>query len=307
MHACRPNEPASGVVTRNEPCTAGRKASGFVRHVEIDVSGTPLEGICRSGQAIGVLAPGSDEKGRPHRLRLYSLACPTGGEDGTGKIISTTVKRTIDEHWDNHKLFLGVASNYLCDVQVGETVQLTGPNGKRFLLPQDPALHDYMFFATGTGIAPFRGMVMELLRSGFLGNVTLVMGSPYATDLLYHNELLAMAEKHPNFRYLPVISRENNVIDGVSHGTMYVQDRIRTNADELRAQLVSDRNLIYICGVAGMELGIFQQLAQTLTGESLEQYLHADRETLADVKNWDRRMLHKQVKPTRRVMLEVYA
>lgn len=307
MHACRPNEPATGVVTKNELCTAGRKSAGFVRHVEIDVSGTALEGVCRSGQAIGIIPPGEDERGRPHRLRLYSLACPTGGEDGEGKIISTTVKRTIDEHWENHKLFLGVASNYLCDVQEGEKVLLTGPNGKRFLLPEDPNQHDYLFFATGTGIAPFRGMVLELLRGGYKGNVTLVMGAPYATDLLYHNELLALRDAHPNFRYLPAISRESNVIDGTSHDTMYVQDRIRTDAEALRAQLVGEKNLIYVCGVAGMELGIFQQLAKSLTGDSLEQYLQADREALADIDNWDRRMIHKQVKPTRRVMLEVYA
>lgn len=307
MHACRPNDPATAVITKNELCTAGRKSAGFVRHVEIDVSGTPLEGVCRSGQAIGIIPPGEDERGRPHRLRLYSLACPTGGEDGAGKIISTTVKRTIDEHWDNHKLFLGVASNYLCDVQEGDKVRVTGPNGKRFLLPQDPGQHDYLFFATGTGIAPFRGMILELLRAGFAGHVTLVMGTPYATDLLYHNELLALQDAHPNFRYLPAISRENNVIDGVPHDRMYVQDRIRTNADELRAQLVSEKNLIYVCGVAGMELGIFQQIAKTLTGDALEQYLQVDREALADIDNWDRRMIHKQVKPTRRVMLEVYA
>ena len=143
MHACRPNEPATAVVTKNELCTAGRKAAGFVRHVEIDVSGTPLEGVCRSGQAIGIIPPGEDERGRPHKLRLYSLACPTGGEDGAGKILSTTVKRTIDEHWDNHRLFCGVASNYLCDVQEGDQVLVTGPNGKRFLLPEDPHQHEY--------------------------------------------------------------------------------------------------------------------------------------------------------------------
>jgi sulfite reductase alpha subunit-like flavoprotein len=122
---------------------------------------------------------------------------------------------------------------------------------------------------TTTGL---RGAARPGLEPGRLGHVLA-------------NELLALRDGHPNFRYLPAISRENNVIDGVSHDTMYVQDRIRTNADELRAQLVSEKNLIYVCGVAGMELGIFQELAKTLAGDSLEQYLQVEREALADIGN----------------------
>ncbi|MFG0275858.1 MAG: hypothetical protein ACF8QF_12470, partial [Phycisphaerales bacterium] len=166
MHLVRPTEPAVGVVTRNELCTSGRKAAGFVRHIEIDVSRTPLAGNFRAGQSFGVIPPGEDGRGRPHSVRLYSIASPSRGEDGEGKVLSTTVKRTIDEHWDTHELFLGVASNYLCNLHEGDEVRVTGPNGKRFLLPEKPGEHDYLFIATGTGIAPFRGMVAELLDAG---------------------------------------------------------------------------------------------------------------------------------------------
>ena len=106
-------------------------------------------------------------------VRLYSLASPTRGEIDEGGVrrphlVSTTVKRTIDEHHDTHKLFLGVASNYLCDLHVGDEVKLTGPAGKRFLIPSRPGEHDYLFFATGTGIAPFRGMLIDLLEADVL-------------------------------------------------------------------------------------------------------------------------------------------
>ncbi|MEL7473745.1 MAG: hypothetical protein AAGK04_10550, partial [Planctomycetota bacterium] len=56
MNLLTPREPGVGVVVRNEICTA-RKAAGFVRHVEIDVSGTPLAGAFRSGQSFGVIPP----------------------------------------------------------------------------------------------------------------------------------------------------------------------------------------------------------------------------------------------------------
>ena len=161
--------PVIGRIVSNDSCLKGKSAS-FVRHTEIDISGTPLEGRCLVGQAFGILAPGLDERGKPHKVRLYSIACPSDGEDGAGKVISTTTKRTIDERTpqkktddpDDHSLFLGVCSNYICDLGPGDEVKVTGPNGKRFLLPESPNNHDYLFVATGTGIAPFRGMAMEL-------------------------------------------------------------------------------------------------------------------------------------------------
>ena len=78
MHLARPDQPAVGRVVANERCTAS-KAAGFVHHVSIDVAGTPLENAVLPGQAFGVLPPGEDERGRPHKLRLYSSASPTGG------------------------------------------------------------------------------------------------------------------------------------------------------------------------------------------------------------------------------------
>ncbi len=302
MHLVRPTEPVIGRVVKNEVCTS-RKAAGFVRHVEIDVSGTALEGSFRAGQSFGVIPPGMDEHGQPHKVRLYSIAAPTRGEDGGGKVVSTTVKRTIDEHWETHRLFLGVASNFLCDLHEGDDVAVSGPNGKRFLLPADAAAHDYVFFATGTGIAPFRGMLLDLIEAGFPSRVALIMGAAYETDLLYHDFFLRAQEQHEHFTYLTALSRQPQP-DG--HGPMYVQRRLITEREALLPLVSSERTLIYICGIAGMELGILQELAKSLTSDALEQYLHVEPAARGDVQSWERRMLHKQVKPTRRVFMEVY-
>lgn len=303
MHLLRPTEPGVGVITRNERCTASKKAAGFVRHIEIDVSGTPLVGQCWPGQSLGVIPEGVDAHGKRHKVRLYSLCSPLAGCDGDGRVYATTVKRTIDEHWDSHALFLGVASNFLCDRRPGDKVALSGPAGKRFVLPADVNAHDYFFFATGTGIAPYRGMILDLFNNGCTSRITLVMGSPYSTDLIYHDFFLGMAEKHRNFTYLTAISREKS--EGRSG--LYVQDRLAVNRDQLLPQLADERNLIYICGLAGMELGIFQQLALILQGDALEQYLRVDAAAMSDIRRWDRRMIHKEVRPTRRIMMEVYA
>lgn len=302
MHLATPAKTCTGTVVKTYRCTASQKAAGFVRHVSIDITGTPLAGTFVAGQSFGVIPPGVDANGKPHKLRLYSIAAPTRGEDGQGNILSTTVKRTIDEHWNTHRLFLGVASNYLCDLKEGDTVTLTGPNGKRFVLPADPDAHDYLFVATGTGIAPFRGMTLQLLGDQRKSRIVLAMGSPYASDLLYHQDFTALAQQHANFRYLTAISRERQA-DGAK--PMYIHERLAAARDELAPMLASERTLIYVCGIAGMELGIMQTLAGMLPPEQREQYLRVDPEA-GEAGAWDRKMLNKTLHPTRRVFLEVY-
>lgn len=309
MHLHTPSAPAVGVVVSNERCTASKKAAGFVRHVVIDVSATQIAGRFVAGQSFGVLAPGLDAKGKEHKVRLYSIASPSFGEDGKGAHIATTVKRLIDEHHDTGGLHLGVASNYLCGLKPGDTVKVSGPSGKRFVLPADPGAHDYVFFATGTGIAPFRGMLLDLYkhpsRVAANSRVTLVMGVPYATELLYDAELRELeAATQGRFRYLTALSRETQESPR-GRRTMYVQDRL-IGDEALRAKLASERTLVYICGIAGMELGIFQALTNELGGEAREQYLGVDADAAGSVVSWDRRMIHKQVRPTRRVFMEVY-
>ena len=87
---------------------------------------------------------------------------------------------------------------------------------------------------------------------------------------------------------------------------LYVQDQIALQPKAIGEILNSTRGLIYVCGIAGMELGIFQALARTLPAESLRYYLDVDAEAAGNVDGWTRKMIHKQVRPTRRVFLEVY-
>lgn len=301
MHLHTPADPATAVCVANERCTQ-RKSAHFVRHVAFDVSGSRLEAAFIAGQSFGVLPPGHDATGKPHKLRLYSIASPSRGEDGAGKVLATTVKRTIDEHHETGRLFLGVASNYLCDLKPGDKVRLTGPAGKRFVLPVNTHDHDYIFFATGTGIAPFRAMLLDLFGSGCRSRITLVMGAAYATDLLYHEDLLRLQSEHPNFTYLTAISRERQ--EDVAR-PLYVQDRIGTHREQLLPVLGSPRTLVYICGLAGMELGIFQRLAGMLPADATAQYLTIDPEA-GEPGGWQRGMISKQIHATRRVFLEVY-
>ncbi len=104
-------------------------------------------------------------------------------------------------------------------------------------------------------------------------------------------------------RYITAISREPQE-DG--QPKMYVQDRFSSNRDELVPLLDSERTLVYLCGLAGMETGIYQQMARLLARESLEQFLTVNDEVMGDVDSWDRKVVKQHVKPTKRMFLEVY-
>lgn len=311
MNLVTPKAPVTGRVISNDLCLRG-KSSSFVRHTVIDIAGTPLEGNFLAGQAFGVIAPGVDEKGKPHKVRLYSIACPTWGEDGEAKVLSTTPKRLIEERKpqradddaEDHSLFVGVCSNYLCDLRPGDEVQITGPNGKRFLLPVDLDAHDYIFVATGTGIAPFLGFVKELLenpKGKCESRIHLIMGSPYTNDLLYDDQFRDLAEKHENFQYHTAISRERRA-DG-SRG-IYVDRAFVEQASLFEPLLNDSRTLVYMCGLAGMQFGFYQGFQEMGVASS---YMTI-KDELADVPvaEWKPDQMKKFIRPTERCMLEVY-
>lgn len=312
MNLVPPTKPVTGRVVSNRLCMKGKSAS-FVRHVAVDVSGTPLAGQVHAGQSFGVVPPGTDEKGKPHKVRLYSNASPGFGEDGEGTVVSTTAKRLIDEYRpqsdkddpDDHRLHLGVASNYICDLRVGDEIQVAGPNGKRFLLPDNRDDFDYLFIATGTGVAPFRGMLMELFehpnQPPTESGVRLIMGASYTTDLLYDDWLRELEQRHENFTYETAISREMRS-DGRKGG--YVHQRLAERIDDYRDMLASPRTLIYICGLAGMQIGVFHELAKAGLGEA---YLKIHDEVAGiDPAEWTTEQIKRRVRPTSRCMLEVY-
>lgn len=320
MHLVPPNAPATARVTGNEVCIRGRSSS-YVRHVSIDLDGTPMAGAFHAGQSFGVVPPGNDAQGRPHKVRLYSIASPTWGEDGFGRVFSTTPKRLIAESartepgetQEHPYLFLGVCSNYLCDLKAGDPVLVTGPAGKRFLLPTDPSKHDYLFLATGTGIAPFRGMLKELLEgppaespwakswSRSSSRIELLMGSPYTTDLIYDSEIQALAKSHTNFHYHPVISRERRADGGKGE---YVHQHLERRLDAFQDMLRSPRTLIYICGLAGMQIGLFRMLASKGLAA---HYLTIDESIRAiPPEQWSDDQIKRRVRHTHRCMIEVY-
>lgn len=293
-----PKNPVEVPIVENWICTK-ESSPNFVRHITFDITGTDLEGRVRVGQAIGILPPGEDENGRPYKLRLYSVSSPTKGEKGKAGLISTTVKRVVEE-LDNNDLFLGVCSNYLANLEPGDMVKMTGPSGRRFLLPGNATDFNYILFATGTGIAPYRGMIMELLEQDIDNEVVLIFGCPYRTDLLYADYFEPLQEKYENFTYLPYISREDRRPDGSKR---YVQTCLWDDADLLDPILERENSLIYICGLKGMESGIYRTLAKKGYTEYLDIREKVSGKTPDE---WEEDEIKRHVKPSSRTFVEVY-
>jgi ferredoxin--NADP+ reductase len=291
-----PKDPVEVKVVENYIVTR-ESSPNFIRHITFDVSGTDLVNRIRVGQSLGVLPPGKDNRGRPHKLRLYSISSPTSGESGQPHLISTTVKRTIEEFED--KLYTGVASNYLADLEPGDTLKVTGPSGRRFLLPENSRDFNYIFFATGTGIAPFRGMIQELFEEKYENDCVLIFGCPYRTDLLYADYFEEMSETNSNFHYLVSISRENRREDGSKY---YVQTQIEDEQKLLKPILAKDNTLIYICGLKGMEEGIYKELIK----QELYEYLEIKKKLPEDIHIMDSKKFKRTVKPSSRTFEEVY-
>lgn len=291
-----PKNPVEATVVENRIVTS-ESSPNFVRHVTFDVSGTDLEGRVHVGQSVGVLPPGEDSRGRPHKLRLYSVSSPGRGEGGERHLISTTVKRTIEEF--EEKLYVGVASNYLADLKPGDKVLLTGPSGKRFLLPENARDFNYIFFATGTGIAPFRGMIQELFEEPYENECVLIFGCPYRTDLLYEEYFDQMNEENDGFHYLKSISREGRRSDGSKD---YVQTKLVDEAELLNPILAKPNTLLYICGLQGMEEGIYRELIR----QNHDGYVKLKKKLPEDLSSLNGRELKRAVKPSSRLFVEVY-
>lgn len=129
----------------------GPKATGETCHIIIDHKGNfPYW----EGQSWGVIPPGVREKdGKPHSVRLYSIASSRYGDNMSGKTGSLCVRRAT--YWcpdmqaeDPAKK--GICSNFLCDTKPGDEVKMTGPAGKVMLLPEEDPTTDYIMVRTRT-------------------------------------------------------------------------------------------------------------------------------------------------------------
>jgi ferredoxin--NADP+ reductase len=256
----RPNKPFIGKCIENYSLVA-EGGIGIVQHLTFDISAGDLRYV--EGQSIGIIPPGNDEKGKPHKLRLYSIASTRHGDHVDDKTVSLCVRQLEYKHPESGETVYGVCSTHLCNLELGADVAITGPVGKEMLLPPDEDANIIML-ATGTGIAPFRAYLWRMFKEQhedykFKGFAWLIFGIPKTANILYKEELEKMAAEFPdNFRLTYAISREQKNVEG---GRMYIQHRVAEHADEIWQLMQNPKTHTYMCGLKGMEDGIDEALS----------------------------------------------
>jgi len=222
-------------------------------HLMLDFGTMPFPVL--EGQSIGIIPPGVDAEGRPHQPRQYSVASPRNGERPGYNNLSLAIKRVLEDH--QGRPVRGVASNYLCDLKLGDKVQVTGPFGASFLMPNHPRSHIVMI-CTGTGSAPMRAMTewrRRLRKSGKFegGKLMLFFGARTKEELPYFGPLQSLPRDFIDIHF--AFSRTPG------QPKKYVQDALRERAADVAA-LLADRDAhFYVCGLKAMEEGVVLALA----------------------------------------------
>lgn len=231
-------------------------------HIVLDFGAMPFPVL--EGQSIGVVPPGTDAKGRPHHARQYSIASPRNGERPGHNNLSLTIKRVLEDY--DGKPVRGVASNFMCDLKVGDKVEVIGPFGSSFLMPNHPKSHIVMI-CTGTGSAPMRAMTewrRRLRASGKFegGKLMLFFGARTQQELPYFGPLQSLPKDFidTNFAFSRTPGQPKK----------YVQDAMRERAADLAALLKDPNTHLYVCGLKSMEEGVVLALRDIATGAGMD-------------------------------------
>ncbi len=231
-------------------------------HIVLDFGSMPFPVL--EGQSIGILPPGVDEKGRAHHARQYSIASPRNGERPGHNNLSLTIKRVLEDH--DGQPVRGVASNYMCDLNVGDKVQVIGPFGASFLMPNHPKSNIVMI-CTGTGSAPMRAMTewrRRLRASGKFegGKLMLFFGARTQQELPYFGPLQNLPKDFIDIEF--AYSRTPG------QPKRYVQDALRDRAADIAALLKDSHTCFYVCGLKSMEEGVVMALRDIAQGAGMD-------------------------------------
>ncbi len=231
-------------------------------HIVLDFGSMPFPVL--EGQSIGIIPPGVDANGKPHHARQYSIASPRNGERPGHNNLSLTIKRVLEDH--DGKPVRGVGSNYMCDLQVGDKVQVIGPFGASFLMPNHPKSNIVMI-CTGTGSAPMRAMTewrRRLRASGKFegGKLMLFFGARTPAELPYFGPLNNLPKDFIDIEF--AFSRETG------KPKRYVQDAMRDRAADIAALIKDANTCFYVCGLKSMEEGVVMALRDIVQGAGMD-------------------------------------
>lgn len=213
------------------------------------------------GQSIGVLTPGDAGFGSDEHFRLYSVSNVPARTPEHNPIVEIAVRRVsyIDEY--NGERYEGRSSNYLCDLQAGDSISITGPYGYAFEVPEDKEAN-LLLIGSGTGIAPFRAYVKHIYNDvgDWLGKVRLFYGAQTGLEHFYmndHRDDFTLFYDEETFGAFKALSPRPNWADPIAWDYC-LQDR----ATEIIEMLNDPKTYVFLAGLSNIRDELDKVFAQ---------------------------------------------
>jgi propane monooxygenase reductase subunit len=170
-------------VVANDPVTHD------LRHLVLRLVSPDTDFKFFPGQYVDISVPGTDE------VRSFSMANTSARESGQLEFI---IKVYPD----------GLFSEFLDkQLQVGDRLTVTGPYGV-FMLRDAPDT-DLIFVGGGAGMAPILSLLRSMAERGIDRKAVYYYGARRRVDLCFEEELRALEQTVPNFRFVPALSDED--------------------------------------------------------------------------------------------------
>jgi len=205
------------------------------------------------GQSIGVLVPGPHDFGHEYHVRLYTVADIPTPDPGHDKEITIVVKRCkyIDEY--SGEEYKGVASNYLCDLNKGDHIRISGPYGIPFEVPDDKH-SNLLMISLGTGIAPFRAFVKHIYQNvgGWVGKVRLFYGAHSGLDLVYMNDErddFSQYYDEETFKAFQAVNPRPHW-----HEHIIMDQILEEHEEEVWEMICAHNTYVYVAGLSGVNV-----------------------------------------------------
>lgn len=144
---------------------------------------------------------------------------------------------------------MGPGSKWTLGLKVGDTATIVAPTGGVLSFADSP--RKKVMIATGTGIAPFRGMIIDYFDRGGGANVELYWGQRFEKDIYWKDELDKLQSRHPAFTWHQILSKPSDAWTGLRG---HVTEHVFSQEKDLQ------QSEFYLCGNKGMIEEVREQL-----------------------------------------------
>ncbi len=201
---------------------------------------------------------------RPLISRQYSIA---SSEKIHEEEVHILIKPVTYTKGDDDRKHYGVASNWLKDKQMGDTVPVHIKANSSFKLPEY-ADEKIIMIGAGTGVAPFRSFLYERENQGAEGNSWLFFGEQrFRSDFLYQTEW-------QKFLKDGTLEKMNVAFSRDQEEKVYIQHKLLEEAASVY-EWIQQGATLYICGdINNLAKDVHNTLIQIISeqsGKSLEE------------------------------------